>query len=914
MKGVLGVCAIGVVTLAGAAAVSARTALPAQKAVLKAIARAEALGHIDPEEANRDRATVNRTALLIRHLPPARSRPLSSQLAQAAAIAPKLTAPRALAVFGQLAANDNWYARRDPPRARTDITDADGLVYRSFGASGFELHPLANFSALNADIADKATSATVRLAAALIARGVPEAGGGTGWEYYFAYAGGRAPWLSGFAQAVAAQAFARAAALVPAHAAQLNAAARAAYRAIPGRLDRRIGAGLWIKLYSFSRLIVLNAQLQSAISVADYAAAESDRKAAALADALRNAAAKALPEFDTGYWTYYSLPANPSPLDYQEYVVQLLQRLAKSDTRFATAATRFAAYDTEGPAFKLADAGPGAVAFWISKPATVRISALGEVRRFGVAGGWHTVSWRLPPRAGIYPVAIHATDWAGNASAVDALPIVRVTPPPKPRKKKHPGPRMVAAVDLRAASTLPPLTVGAGLEEPAQGSLAEQDGFRAVRMTLVWPVGSSSPDPGAIAALNRLPTGTHLALDLYASPPPVDDAGRQALAAYAASVAQQVPTLHDLLLGPAPAGAPAAAGYEAALAGVYGSVKLVAPAVRVDGALDGGQSPRVTLAAIAAAYRASGGAFPLMDALAFHPAPGAGKNLWALTDLGKLTAALETSFGGTAQFAASLPLVIDDLGFVSAIPTPKLPLYSSPATGTAGLDEPSQAAAYAAVLKAVACRANVIEVLFHRLVDSSAAGEQSGLYYADGTPKTSLQPVVQAVAGAQGPTRACPSVGATGATGPASPIVPNGPTGTAGPTHTTGSNGSTGAPGPRSQVAPPHGTKPPTTGHEPVPLATPGDLVFPHKVSRTTPSTVRLGCSRACLYLVMLQRTKDGAPVLARRGAARGGRAVTVTLPHVTISAGSYRFAVWLVSQNDPGPVSVEHSGVVTTR
>jgi hypothetical protein len=57
-----------------------------------------------------------------------------------------------------------------------------------------------------------------------------------------------------------------------------------------------------------------------------------------------------------------------------------------------------------------------------------------------------------------------------------------------------------------------------------------QDGFRAVRMTLVWPAGASTPDPGAITALNRLPTGMNLVLDLYASPLPVDDAGRALLA------------------------------------------------------------------------------------------------------------------------------------------------------------------------------------------------------------------------------------------------------------------------------------------------------------------------------------------------------------------------------------------------
>ncbi len=51
----------------------------------------------------------------------------------------------------------------------------------------------------------KDVAGTEQLAAALIARAVPRSGG-VAWEYYFPYGGGRAPWVSGMAQAVAAQA------------------------------------------------------------------------------------------------------------------------------------------------------------------------------------------------------------------------------------------------------------------------------------------------------------------------------------------------------------------------------------------------------------------------------------------------------------------------------------------------------------------------------------------------------------------------------------------------------------------------------------------------------------------------------------------------------------------------------------
>ena len=112
------------------------------------------------------------------------------------------------------------------------------------------------------------------------------------------------------AQAVAAQAFARTAELVPddddgAACAQ----ARAAYRAIPGHLLTSVAAGPWIRLYSFSSLAVLNAQLQAVISLQSYADAPEDAGPARSRRACSRAAAATLPRFDTGYWTYYALPA-----------------------------------------------------------------------------------------------------------------------------------------------------------------------------------------------------------------------------------------------------------------------------------------------------------------------------------------------------------------------------------------------------------------------------------------------------------------------------------------------------------------------------------------------------------------------------------------------------------------------------
>jgi hypothetical protein len=237
--------------LAGAAparpSVTAQKAT-AQKVALNGIKQAAAKGWIDGASAATYRAAVNRAALLSRRLPRARSTPVSVCLREAAAMAKKLTAPRARAVFGQLAVNNSYFARSGPPAGQRDITDADGVVYRYFAGRGFQFHPLANFGALNALVSSGNLDGADRLAQALIARGVSEPGGGMGWEYYFDYSGGRAPWLSGMAQAVAAQALSYYGSNSESNGAGSLAAARRAFLTIPGRLVQTVGPGSWIKL------------------------------------------------------------------------------------------------------------------------------------------------------------------------------------------------------------------------------------------------------------------------------------------------------------------------------------------------------------------------------------------------------------------------------------------------------------------------------------------------------------------------------------------------------------------------------------------------------------------------------------------------------------------------------------------
>jgi hypothetical protein len=363
-------------------------------------------------------------------------------------------------------------------------------------------------------------------------RGVYQHGGGIGFEYLFPFGGGRAPWLSGMAQAVAAQAFARAATLVPERADAYQREAQSAYRLIPRRLLTQVAAGPWIRLYAFNAMPVLNAQLQAVLSLQSYATTAHDPGAGALAARMQSAAAAMLPRFDTGYWTYYSLAGDPSPLDYQQFVASLLKKLAPADPRFATAAVRIGAYTHQPPAFQVTNGGLGTLRFWLSKPSTVSVvTAAGPSKRVSMNGGWHTLGWGEPKNVGVFPLQVSATDWAGNHAGFQPLPIVRVT-------AAKPAPSRATAA---AAPTPPPaFTVGAGVDDPSQAPVAKTLGLRLVRVNVPWPAGASAPDPALVASLQAVTSP--LLVDLVVAAP------MDALPQYAAALVQQVPGIRALVL------------------------------------------------------------------------------------------------------------------------------------------------------------------------------------------------------------------------------------------------------------------------------------------------------------------------------------------------------------------------------
>ena len=417
------------------------------KGARAALARSVAAGYITPAEQSDYLGILSYASTVRNRIPRGRALVLRNVLAQVAR--PKSPiGPRALELYRTLEQNASYLDTHRLPDDGTDIAGADGAVYRYFANQGIEFHPLANAAALNALVAQHDGEGVSALVDALAARAVEQPNGALVWDYDFNFGTQRAPWQSGMAQAVLAQAFARAG--------RLDLAQRA-FRAIPGTLDRTLPAGPWIRLYSQSSEAVLNAQLQSAISLRDYAELADDTSASSYAERLLAAAKTMLPAFDTGHWSRYSLHFE-SDLHYQDYVIQLLKTLAKStaDPAWQAAADRFALYETQPPLLTGATVSRTTyplpqdgirddlvVRFFLSKISKVALVVDGKaVDGYRWHGGWRTFRWS--PRqlgAGTHTVRLVAADLSGNPGATDlgSFDVVRDTTAPELSAAKSGG-------------------------------------------------------------------------------------------------------------------------------------------------------------------------------------------------------------------------------------------------------------------------------------------------------------------------------------------------------------------------------------------------------------------------------------------------------------------------------------------
>ena len=477
--------AFALVVPAVAHASAARDAATARRGITLALKQ----HWLKPADAQRYRATVSRALHAANALAPLRANAVAAQLAQLTPLWDSYTAPRALSLFSQVDANVSYLETHRLPDTRVDISDDDGVVYRWFPHLGFEFHPLANFGALNNDAASNDVESTRALADALLARAIPH-GSRLIWEYQFRYGGGRPPWASGMAQAVAAQALARSSILLGDP--NLGAAAVRAFASVPPFL-LSLPSGPWIRLYGFNGEVVLNAQLQSIVSLFEYATTSGNQAASALAQQLSATAEALFPRFDTGDWSRYELGGGYAPRDYQKFVTDLLAKLAQTtqDPFWIATAQRFHAYYYDPPQVTQPTPTP---AIWpqpldgyldvapiqitLSMRASVTLAVGGKVATYRLNAGARTLTWQPPAglAPGTYPVQVSAMSYAGNRKTFTLAPLVvgwDTAPPPITAtlagttlswQTNEPGtPWLALAVDLvDPAAVNPPQTLDLG--------------------------------------------------------------------------------------------------------------------------------------------------------------------------------------------------------------------------------------------------------------------------------------------------------------------------------------------------------------------------------------------------------------------------------------------------------------------
>jgi hypothetical protein len=443
----------------------------------------------------------------------------------------------------------------------------------------------------------------------------------------------------------------------------------------------------------------------------------------------------------------------------------------------------------------------------------------------------------------------------------------------------------------------------------SQLDLAALAGLGTIRMTSIWSPGETVDGGDDLVALRNAATaarfdGVRLILSVYPRDrrtTPLSSRARGQFAQYAASIARLVPGIDDFIIGNEPNlnmfwmpqfGARgsdlAAASYELLLAKAYDALKAVSPDINViggalsprgqdkAGAARQTHSPTAFIADLGAAYRRSGRARPIMDMFAIHPylIPSRLPPTFAhprtttigIADYPKLVALLTHAFAGTAQPGATLPIVYDEFGYQSAPPASKRSLYTHLGTAAArdAITEPRQALYYRQAIALAQCQPNVAGLLIFHVVDERDANAwQSGVYYPDGTAKTSMDGVrLAALAARDGTFADC-----------------------AAPKSASDLEG--------------------VVFHEPP--VTPGPL------------QVGFTCSAACAYRVQLLDLADGGVAASVDGTGAGEQ--TASLPTESLQPGSYQYELRAFAAGRPGtavarfsaPFALPPAGAATT-
>ena len=360
---------------------------------------------------------------------------------------------------------------------------------------------------------------------------------------------------------------------------------------------------------------------------------------------------------------------------------------------------------------------------------------------------------------------------------------------------------LAAAAPVASAPASPTrprlLLVGAAEDAARNGNagakmaLAGEAGLDTIRITSIWRPGQTSVAGDELATLQTVAdaataNGIRLIVSVYpygSATTPRYATTRKQFAAYAASIPRLIPSIRYVIVGNEPnlnrfwmpqftkKGLDAAASsYLGLLAQTYDAIKAAAPGtIVIGGSLaprgsDDRRSSRPThsptrfILDLGKAYRLSGRKRPVMDWFAIHPYPEHARipptfahprsTAISLADYGKLVGLLGRAFDGTRQRGSTLPIIYDEFGVQTKQPDDKRLLYANQGMPSAGdaVDEATQGRYYRRALQLAACQPNVVGLLFFHVSDEADLDRwQSGIYYADDTPKSDF-PVVRSAA------------------------------------------------------------------------------------------------------------------------------------------------------------------------
>jgi hypothetical protein len=412
-----------------------------RKTVISELKRLRASGAIDTATYRARREVYDDAKAFARRLPAGRRKlDMNGAIAIVESLAARsnLNASRLEALFGTLQRNQQWWSNGPllGSGQRVSFTGSE-LVWQYVPGQGLAIHPLANFGKLNALWRAKRSDERLEvLLDELLALPAVRAGG-LAWEYYFAFGGGRPPWVSGLAQGTALQALARAGIRLDRKDEVLAIAKQGLgiFRTPPPDGIRvEADGGIHYLQYSFARsLFIFNGFTQALVGLSDYGAYANDPEAMQLFADGERAARVELPGSDTGAWSLYSRGSSTheSSLEYHKLYLGFLQGLCERtlEPAYCDTADRFEIYLAEDPQVRLLSrrlrgGTASALRLRLSKMSRVgvRVSRGDRVllsSALTMAYGSRSFTWRVPRQAGLYDVRLTAVDLAGNTSVTE---------------------------------------------------------------------------------------------------------------------------------------------------------------------------------------------------------------------------------------------------------------------------------------------------------------------------------------------------------------------------------------------------------------------------------------------------------------------------------------------------------------